>query len=579
MSDKMPWEHDWSEDQRAPAESKPAKNPWEHDWSGGEAKSEDQPSKTEAFFEGIAHGAPVIGSYIDNIAAGATKGLAKAHDFLFDTKIDEALGDYPKVRDEMVAETNKIREAHPYVYGGGNVTGAILSGPMIAKALPSTGVSALGRVGQAAGVAGVEGLLMNPGETAGQYGGAQLADRLTNGAIGGVLGGALQGGGELVKAGSDKLRRMAEEKAFKALGPYAREAQQNATKGQINEIGREALESGVVGWRPKSGKGLVASAEGLRDDAGSRVGALTEQIDASGPQGISRKQIAENLRAKLMSGADDIAGVPEKNARILEMIERFENGGADRLGFAEGEGKKRLVDSQINYDRIPGSDIPLEEQFYRMLRGEIASGDVAAAKSVGGTLGDDFVGAKRQYGNASEMARIAKKRDVKNGVNNFLGLSDAGIGAAGAGVGFLSSEGSVEDKLKAAALGGSAALVSKGAKLYGNQILAKGLDAAGKSLGGANKTEYLTSLLQAYRQRKQDVQPGMPGGGGMSPALLQAIQKDPSKLDAIQNPKLKEQLKKMMGRDPSSDEVTHPGPQNEKYINDEEAKQHFIDGN
>jgi hypothetical protein len=74
--------------------------------------------------------------------------------------------------------------------------------------------------------------------------------------------------------------------------------------------------------------------------------------------------------------------------------------------------------------------------------------------------------------------------------------------------------------------------------------------------------------------------------------MLGAVQKNPTLLNAISNPKLRALMKSAMeeqagvlpkaaGTERSTDREPSagPGPQNNRYINDDESKKHFLDGN
>lgn len=493
--------------------------PWEK-----EAPKADNPG--EAAIQGFGKGIPVIGTYLPHLQAATMKGIGEAHDLFADENHKWLNPDdtYTKLRDEMIKRDDKLYDDNPVSYGagyaGGLVSGSIASSGLINKGLEKMGIKAAekgaplldkmisgAKGGAATGVA--MGALSNPGDVEGELSPLQLEDRGKNAAIAGLMGGVLSGVapaiGEGIKKVGNSIKDKAERLAYKSMGPYAREAIKDTARDQISSTGRALLDEGVVGGKPTSYEGLSDRAEAALNKKGAEIGQYMDDLSAAekkltdgvpgivpsgtevGPTqaGVSRKAVADKLREQLINPNTEIPGVAAKNKAVEAMISNFENGGDDLIPILKSEELKRSIGKEIKWDRLPNADIPLEEQVNRGLYNNMRQGVEDAAQfledKVGGPDVGKFQKLKSDYGALERGVNMSTKRAAKDSVNRFLSPTDYLTGGIGAAGGFASGDG-IEDRLKKAAMGFSLGLANKGARLYGNQLIAPALDKVSKVL-------------------------------------------------------------------------------------------------
>lgn len=291
-----------------------------------------------------------------------------------------------------------------------------------------------------------------------------------------------KGVSKLAQKGSGLLKDIAETRAFKALGPYQRDVLIASEKGKVKDIGRAALEEGIVGT-PTSYKGMAERAEKAAGAKGKALEKKVEELAAleTAPKTevpitpISRKEIADNLRKELISPVDtDIAGVAKANENFESMISNFEKGGNEYLPLLEAELKKRKAYEQVNFRRLPGTDVPIEEQFNRALGNKLKTSVEAQAGLLDPS--GEFEALKQSYGNLTEAERIARIRGEKEMANRMISPSDYGVGIGGALGGLMTGHTSY------AAAGAALGLANNLARKYGNQIMAVGADKISKAL-------------------------------------------------------------------------------------------------
>jgi hypothetical protein len=283
---------------------------------------------------------------------------------------------------------------------------------------------------------------------------------------------------EAVPFGGKALRAIGESSAFKALGPYARQARQAFSKGQIGEVGRELLDNKVVSWVPTSYRGIADRAKGLSDKVGKQIGAIMNELTEGGAK-VDREAVADALKARLVKGSE-VHGADKGNQYFAEGIEKFRSG--QPLSLNDAHAMRKELKGLINWDRLPGADIPTDEKYFRALYSELKSGiDAGAFASGRGEMIEKLGEARKTYGAAKTADNVASGREAREFANRFVSPSDYLVGGLGATYGAASGEG-MEDRLKRAALFGSLGLVNKGLRQYGNQVVAKGADSAGALL-------------------------------------------------------------------------------------------------
>lgn len=550
------------------------------------------PSKSQTLLESYGNSATL--GYLPHIQA-ALEGLLPSPTGTLDkdlrasgfTVVQPEKG-YVERRDENLKRMAAQRAENPKTAALGDVAG-LVGGAFLTNAVAPVKAAATlgGRAVQAARTGGVLGAVQNPGDAEGVLDPIQLGQRVVNSAAGTAIGPVAQLGVEgtslLLKKIASGLKSFAEKKAFKALGPYSREAQQNYAKDQINEIGREVLDSGVVRGRPTSYEGISARAGAAKDRAGKNVGAVIDDLAAveeklRGPSvkpgdvaikgqrarsasvGVDRNAIADSLEKDLISKTD-IPGVEKDNAFFKNLIDSFRS--REKIGVKDAQDMKVRLKKLINWDRLPGADIPREEQFYRALYKKLNTGinDAATvlAEKAGGDMPSRLAKAKKSYGAMAEAARISSKREGKEFANRFLSPSDYFTGGVGAAAGFASGT-DTESKLKNAAIGLTAAGANKLARRYGNQLVAAASDALSRRSGAAATalagsgpvtTQTLVANLMNSGNRKMtraDVDQYL-----NNPQLLMYFRQNPQMIDIVlKDPKRRQAMKEKIGRGPAA---------------------------
>lgn len=417
---------------------------------------------------------------------------------------------YPKPEAE---HTVSPEEFEKYKQG---LPAALAGTAMMAAPIPGT---TLGRIGLGAAGGGLIGALEPAGD---------MAERAKQAGKGALLGGAFTGAVEATapligKASEwigDKAKDFAEQKAFKALGPFKRQAAQNAD--EINQIGRTALDEGIIGWKPTSSQTIAERASEAVANKGGEIQALTDELSGLENQasysGMPRTQIAENLKAKLIKNSE-IPAVQERNAKVSQWIDDFVNSGEPNLSFQKLRQLKGDVKDLIKWDRLPQADIPLEEQFHRALYDELRSGEESGAdaieKAFYGNQSNRLQDLKSTYGDLKTAQRIAENRASSDTANRAIGLTDTISGGAGATVG-AHVGGPV-----GAALGGAVGAVgNKLGRTYGNQVMAKAADATSKAF----LSPTLLDLMKKSPAALPLLTKTLPGGGG----ALEAVSRQPA---------------------------------------------------
>lgn len=503
---------------------------------------------------------------------------------------------YIGTRDANIKRQQELAAEFPRASAAGTVAGVIGGTLLTGAAGKAAGLVAptnfAGRLKASAKAGAALGAITNPGDVEGQVG-LQLEERGKAAGVGALMGvgsqAALEGGVKLAQGFAAGAKKIANEKAFKALGPYAREARQNYAKGTIGEVGRELLDTGVVSPRLTSYEGIAKRASQASETAGKKVGAVIDKLAVvedglngggaastglaipgakTASAGISRKAIADSLEEELISKGG-LQGLEEgENSFFGALIKGFNKSGGASISLKDAQALKQELKAKIKWDRLPGADIPPKEQFYRALYRKVNQGidDAAEALSqiAGGNAPQELSAAKKSYGALKEAEKISSSREAKEFANRFLSPTDYLSGGLGAAAGVATGD-SPEEKLQNALIGGSLALVNKGARKYGNQVSAVGLDRLGSALAATPAVAQLAGknpaafqgLVTSINQQRQGG-PSFTPSGDQYPILkdqklMENFRKNPGLIDAILDDNLRAAVKREVGRSPSSD--------------------------
>lgn len=490
-------------------------NPWEEEDESGPWNEDDsepiadtpKPSLSDRLAAAAAmYGQGLMQGYYPQVQAGVNM----AENFFTGKPVNKE--EYKKARDQWANVLDMAKQDFPTQSGAAEMAGGLNAAALLPAA---TKLSLPARMLIGAGESAAMSGLQNPGEDPeAEVGDLQLSKRLENaknmapfGFAGPVVGDILGGGASLAKGAAEKS-------AFKSLGPFARETIKAHDKGTVERIGREVLDSGLIGWRPRGYESIAKAAESKADEAGKNLttyldelsGAATKaeqkmakDIPGAAPKaGVGRQAIADSMRKDLLNPNTDIPNIVRQNQRIEGLVRQFERGDDDIIPVIEAEMKKRSVGKEINWDRLPGADIPLEEKVQRSLYSKLQKGVEDSAdyleKTTGGPKVGTFTKLKQRYGDLDTAARIANKKEAREMARQFLSPSDMIALGTGGLIGFTrpnspnaidptDEESFAERILPAIALLGA----NKFRRAYGSQIFAKSADAVGKGFGAASK--------------------------------------------------------------------------------------------
>lgn len=422
--------------------------------------------------------------------------------------------DYTALRDETIASLEESAKQNPRAALAGSIGGALATAPIAGAALGGAkAATGLGRLGQAAKAGGIMGLIQNPGDIEGEIAPVQAAERLKGGAIGGLLGGAGQAAGEGIAAGAraikgsgEALKKLGQEKAFKATGAMLKDFREAAGKNRIGELGDYLLEKKLV----KPGANFESIAQGsakLKEQAGKTIGDVYKKVGEATKVTIDK----DKLYGGLIDAVSDPKVRPKVNVdaydnamtKIMDdVVGRLDITDVRNVNDAIGD-----IDDLINYSKR-ANELPAVQQGYTKIRNELRKIVNKHVDEVADSLGDSKLGEKlrsanKEYQNATQINKISSDRVLREEANRFLSPSDYGV----AGIGSLS--GSLLGGVQGAALGAGAGLLNKGARLYGNPLLAKGAVTAGGLLEKAPGLRPSMSLLESAAKAPSSLGAGL----------------------------------------------------------------------
>jgi hypothetical protein len=447
---------------------------------------------------------------------------------------------YVQRRDENIKRHAQQAIESPTEVAIGGVTGAIAGSALIpagklvsAKGFwPSWKAGTIGRGAQAALVGAGVGAIANPGDTEGQVNPLQIPERIENAQTGALTGAIVQGGsegvGRAIKTAVNlpaTLKDYAEQRAFKATGANKRDYIKAMGKERVNEIGRVLIDEGIV--KPGATLEDVAEAvKALKKERGERIGKILDDISEieakSGGATVSRKDIGQGLRDDLLR-SPDLPGVEKLNHKYEGLIKEFE-ANPNNLSIDDLRDLKKKIggtsdkNGLINWDRLPGADIPDEEKLFRALHARVTNALEVRAEELAKSGGlTKYLDEKKVYGSAAEAEKITSKALAGQKANRWLSPTDYFAGGTGAIIGAATGD-DLESRVKNAAIGASLGAINKAGRLYGSPILT----------GLADKTSKILSrnpeLLGAYAKPLIEASKKGPAAYGVT---LYNLTKDP----------------------------------------------------
>lgn len=545
-----------------------------------ESADEPKTDNLEAFHKNASDSA-LLG-YAPQVRAGVIDPLVEKVGNLF-TGNDVDMGDYLSNRDSYRKEIETSKLEHP-----GAATAGAISGALATSLMPglnaAKGATATARALNAAKAGAVMGGAMNPGDTAGEFSGAQLGDRIENASTGMLVSGGLQGLGEgaikgasyLKDKGGKALKDVAEKMAFKSGGAMLKDFRNASDRGTINETGRYILDQGL-----KIGDTVddIAERAGSHNEAlGSKLDDLYNQAgemfkDKMNGKGFDPLRDKEEILQAAKKYLGDKVGADAAVAKLGGYLDEVaaRHGGAPMSPRAANNIKSSLDDA-INYSRNPLSKDPASELAYSAARNKINQKNLAAIESLdGGELADGLRATNKEYGLSKQVSKMANDMVNRQDGHKFFGLTDVIAGGAGA------TYGAVTGDWQSALLGMAA---KKGLDKYGTTAIAVTADKISKQLLQSPKLKQLAAqnpnaygamvfnLVERLESKSGALSmPRAADKDGGNSALMNRYMSDPSVADSLKNENLKEQLKKKS----EMSKITKPVPVNE-------AQASFIQG-
>lgn len=532
------------------------------------SKQEDAPAEPES---------RELETFAKSAADSATLGYFPHLQALKDEAF-EALGkgdnkSYIERRDAYISELEKLKQENPKSSMAGNVAGFVA--PMLLTGGASAamkGASLGSKALQAAKTGAVLGAVANPGDVEGEMG-LQLGDRAKGAAISGALSGAAvpvtAAVSSLVQKGASKLKSSAAEDAYDALSPRKRFVSQDIARDQIDNVGQELLEKKIITGKPKPKEQLLAEIQAAKLGAGKNMGSVIDDLaekeasffgkaskeaqevaipgQSSIRGGIDRNLIADELEKELLSDLP-LKPVQRDNQKIMELVDDFRKG--PPLTIKEGQDFKVKLNKLINYDRLPGADIPLEEKFYRALSDKINTGVDDAAEAIAGSSGmkDQWGAAKKSYGALKRAETLTQDRLAAEKANRIISPSDYAMGGLGALLGQAQGD-TPEEKLMYAAGGAALGGANRFGRKYGSQItaglknkLAPKISTASEAVakGVINNPKVASYVLSQMAQKAgYDNEKASFPEVTKNSALMQKFRDNPALIDMIENEGLK----------------------------------------
>jgi hypothetical protein len=476
---------------------------------------------------------------------------------------------YIPSRDANIKRLAAQSSEHPLASKIG--TGAGIAASMLVPAGAASKAVKLGEKmlagAKAAGITGaIYGGLANPGDTEGEISPLQLGDRAENAAKTGALGTVVGGLAPAVVEGATQvlsplLRRFAERSALRAAGVTKAELKAMNKTGETASVGGTLLDDKIV--RPFSTtKGIAKHNEAgldalddklsaLIDDAQSHIGKTefwndlpVDKQESLLKSMFDPKATAERLKAELAAKYNQVP--KEKLEPAFKEIDAW-LGHRDAIMLpSENQAAKQQMNKFLkdsDYYREAG----IQKEGTLSVRRGLKEGVENSVDAIGDVLGDNagqIRETNRQLGARIKIKKITDNKLASEGANRAVSLTDTVMGAAGAATGTT--------PLGAAMKGAGYALGNKAGRTFGSSLLATGANLGSKVI---NKSAILVGKLtpsQLARISPILQSPKFTAEEAADPEVLRMLGNNPELIDAIQDPKIRESLRKQLQRSPGS---------------------------
>lgn len=463
-------------------------------------EAQSKPSAVDAAIQGFGQGATL--GYANELQAAAG-GLVPNPTAALDRDLESqgfTIKQGPDTYESRLAE-NKARDKQLQesgAYTAGELASALIpgaaatkgisllgKGTRLAKALaPATSVAGKGLQATAFGAA--EGGLQNPEYSGMSRGAGALGGGLLSGAGQTVIGGL----GSLVRRG----KGLAEEEAFKALGGTPKEYREAGK--DVNAIGRMLIDEKIV--RPgDTFTSIGEKAKGLKKTAESGLNQTYQAIDDAGEGAFNSGNLVADMVSRAKVAAKGQSGGNAAMAKLEEVLREIIPEGGN-LSASDVRAIKSQIGKHAEWDKTLSSvdaetKSKVMKQVYDVLDNKISE----RAGATSGKVAGDLAAGNKRVSQLIDVSDITKGSASREAARNSIPLTDALIGAGGAGAGLAYglASGDPEKAVANMAIGGSLGLGSKALRKYGRPFTVAALDKIGDAAPAAKVGDnpYLTS--------------------------------------------------------------------------------------
>jgi hypothetical protein len=283
-------------------------------------------------------------------------------------------------------------------------------------------------------------------------------------------------------------------KALKAFNPSKADYKMFGAQlpNQV-ELGREALDSGIIGTLPvgpstlsKRASEKVAESGANLEEIKNRLSGLESRGDISG---VPEQDIINGLKQRLLTPNAEIPEVVKANQGMMDRINSFQgrNELTPNLSFDRVRKLKAEIKPLTNFTKEASPEQTYANGLYRTLAD---AEDKLAADIESGVTGKetgDFSTEKQAYGRRKVLERLAEGKAASEEASRKMpiGLGDLAVGA---GMGTIAPVFGKQSE----AVGIASTLASKYGRKYGNQAMARAL------YSSANAPKFLSELVSKY---------------------------------------------------------------------------------
>jgi len=472
--------------------------------------------------------------FSDELKAAGRAGIDSA---MGKGSFDELYETYKQQERELI---DRSRELNPGTTAVSQIGGAIAGG------IGSGLAKAAGSVGGALARGAVSGGVLGAGESKADLTSVEgKKDILKGAATGALFEGAFHGIGKAFKAAGPKnLKRMAEERAVKALRPLKSMTRKLEKSGRTHDVGRTILDENILSFRASD---ALKKSKDLKKKAGQAIGDATDElddiikkakeqvdkgelfgfvpkggkegflIDADGNTftrkeikdliddtfGVNMKRVADRIRSNMIEEV-------KKNPPLRSQLKRLENLADDfeAMGTTSFDRGRIIKSSQGKLTKFDSEAVPqaFKKRLYGIIReeledsagklknlenfiteGKLSLDDIVnfdAARKAGSA--DELLAANKLYGKSVDIENLAQNLEAAVKTNRDIGLRDVILAAGGF-----------------SALGPSGLLLGLATNLsrkYGSQAAAIGLDKLAKVGAKVSKSRFGQILEEAARK-------------------------------------------------------------------------------